>query len=246
MVVLLRWIRIKRSEVVFQPDVESIVPLFVNQLVLLRIAADYVAIDLIRQQRLGVLAHVVHRRGIVGPLEAAGGVFQHFVGPAAVGQVLETNVILAARQEILRHPQTLIVGADVQPAQGVKLVVLGALVAVDKHIPLLALGLRLAHINRVFVARLVARLIAIAVAHVRHRMFLLRDARHHLFVQGFAQRLLRLQHHIGVGVLRLQVVQHLTVCALIVAQPVVVIHARITVDSDGIRPFFRFRWGHHC
>ena len=111
--------------------------------------------------------------------------------------------------------------------------VLGALVAVDKHLPVLALGLRLAHGNRVFVARLIARLIAIAVAHVRHRMFLLRNARHHLFVQGFAQRLLRFQHRIGVGVLRLQVVQHLAVCALVVAQPVIVIHARVAVDGDG-------------
>ena len=124
--------------------------------------------------------------------------------------------------------------------------VLGALVAVDKHFPVLALGLRLAHGNRVFVARLIARLIAIAVAHVRHRMFLLRNARHHLFVQGFAQRLLRFQHRIGVGVLRLQVVQHLAVCTLVVAQPVIVIHARVAVDGDGIRAFFRFRWGHHC
>ncbi len=114
---LLRWIRIKRSEVVSPARRKGIVQLFVNQLVLLRIAAHHVTINLIRQQRLGVLAHVVHRRGVVGPLEAAGGVLQHFVRPTAVGKVLEANVILAARQEILRHPQPLVVGADVQPAQ---------------------------------------------------------------------------------------------------------------------------------
>ncbi|MNI90792.1 hypothetical protein D3C73_1483600 [compost metagenome] len=111
---------------------------------------------------------------------------------------------------------------------------------------MLALGLRLADVNRVFIARFKAGLIAVAVPDVRHRMFLLRNTRHHLFIQSFAQRLLRFQYRVGKGVFRLQIVQHLRVCALVVAQPIIVIYPRVAVGSNGIRSFFCLRGCHHC
>ncbi|MOA18240.1 hypothetical protein D3C78_1385450 [compost metagenome] len=77
-------------------------------------------------------------------------------------------------------------------------------------------------------------------------MFLLRNARHHFFIQRFAQGLLWFQRRIGEGVFRLQVVQHLRVCAIVVAQPIVVVHTRVAVNRNGIRTFFCLRGGHHC
>ncbi|MNC63460.1 hypothetical protein D3C75_1135820 [compost metagenome] len=68
----------------FQADVESVILFLVDQHVLLRIAAHHVAIDLIRQQCLGMFTHIVNGGGIIRPLEVARGVFQHLIGPAIV------------------------------------------------------------------------------------------------------------------------------------------------------------------
>ncbi|MNV54467.1 hypothetical protein D3C71_1466620 [compost metagenome] len=73
---------------------------------------------------------------------------------------------MATGEEILRYRQPLVVGADFQPAKGIKLSLLGALVSVDQGVPMFAFRLRLTHINRVFIARFEARLIAVAVSDI--------------------------------------------------------------------------------
>ncbi|MNP82707.1 hypothetical protein D3C76_1814380 [compost metagenome] len=50
----------------------------------------------------------------------------------------------------------------------------------------------MAHIQRIFITRLIAGLIAETTPDVRYGMFLLWDTRDHLLIQSFTQRLLRL------------------------------------------------------
>ena len=101
-------------------------------------------------------------------------------------------------------------------------------VAVEQQARLLFTELG-ARIDPVLLARLIAGLVAVAVLHIGYRLILLGDAGDHLFVKLFAQGLGRLEHCLGIGVLGLEIVQHLGLLPLVVTQPVVVVDAGIPV-----------------
>jgi len=195
-----------------------------------------VAIDLIGEQCLGMLAHVEHRLAVVGPYQIAGGIFQLVAGPLAALQIEELDLVLTTREEIFRHRQPAVVAAHLQGAQGVELVPFSALVAVEHHIGVL-LPDPGAGVDAVLLARLIAGLVTVAILHIGNRLILLGNASHHLFVELIAQRLGRLEHGIGIGVFSLEVGQHLGVLALVIPQPVVVVDPGIPVFFDGMRMF---------
>ncbi|MNO08746.1 hypothetical protein D3C81_2315680 [compost metagenome] len=63
---------------------------------------------------------------------------------------------------------------------------------IEQGVPKLGSRCGLAHIQRIFITRLIAGLIAETTPDVRYGMFLLWDTRDHLLIQSFTQRLLRL------------------------------------------------------
>ncbi|MNZ62105.1 hypothetical protein D3C78_802190 [compost metagenome] len=216
-----------------EADVEAVILLLVDQLVLGGIAAQLVAIDLIGQQCLGVLAHIEHRLAVVGPHQVARGVLQLVGGPGAALQIEELDLVLTAGEEVFRHRQPAVVAAHLQGPQRIELVAFGALVAVQHQagvfLPHLAAG-----VDGVLLARLIAGLVAVAVLHIGHRLVLLGDAGHHLLVELVAQRLDWLEHGLGVGVFGLEIIQHLGLLPLVVTQPVVVVDPDVPVLFQGM------------
>ncbi|MNM43943.1 hypothetical protein D3C81_548330 [compost metagenome] len=217
-----------------EAHIEGVILLLVDQLVLGGIAAQLVAIDLIGQQCLGVLAHIEHRLAVVGPHQVARGVLQFVGGPGAALQIEELDLVLTAGEEVFRHRQPAVVAAHLQGPQRIELVAFGALVAVQHQVRrLLALHLA-AGVDGVLLARLITGLIAVAILHIGHRLVLLGDAGHHLLVELVTQRLDRLEHGLGVSVLGLEIVQHLGFLPLVVTQPVVVVDPDVPVLFQGM------------
>ena len=94
----------------------------------------------------------------------------------------------------------------------------------------------LARINRVFLAGLVARVVPVAAQAVRHRRVVLLDAPDDLPVDLLLERLGVRGHRRLVGVLRLEVADHLGTRARVVAQPVVLVVARAVRRLDDVGP----------
>ncbi len=141
---------------------------------------------------------------------------------------------MTAGEIIFRHRQPAVVAAHLERPQGIELVAFGALVAIQQQggrpVPFhLAAG-----VDGVLLARLVTGLIAVAVLHIGDRLVLLGNTGHHLLVELLAQRLDRCEHGLGVGILGLEIVQHLGLLPLVVTQPVVVVDARVPVFFQGM------------
>ena len=225
-------------------DVEGLIFFFIDQHITLRRGTHRVAPDLIRQQRGGMFTHVPHKAGIIAPGKPGGNIFQDLRVPFTAAKVAEAQAILAAGKIILRHRHQLVIRRDAQSAKGVELTFRRPLVAVEQDLPLVPLLFehRLALIDGVFTARLVNLTVAKTIFTVRGGDFPLRNAVDNFFQQTFLQAELRIHHPLAVGVLRVQVLQHVRSRALIVAQPVIVIDACIAMQGHGVRDPFGFRW----
>jgi hypothetical protein len=90
--------------------------------------------------------------------------------------------------------------------------------------------------HRVVLPGLESGVVPPAALAVRHRAVVLLDPADDLFVQRVLQRPERRHHRIGVGVLGLEVVEHLLRLAAVVAQPVVRVAALGAVrGADHVR-----------
>ena len=203
-----------------------------------RAAADDVA-----PEPVGALGrvhrHVVERAAVVGPDRrrdlldrpridrAAGEVLdvQREVAPAGVVDAVGKPARVAAHgreaeaQERLAERHLVEVEQDLVDAIRV-VAALGADGAAAQQARVLLAGARL------------GRVPPVALPH-RHRVVVLLDAREHLLVERLLERRVRLEPGVGIAVLRLQVVERARIVA--VAQPEIVVVARIAVDADVVR-----------
>ena len=224
-----------------EAEVERRIVFLVHQLIFRRRRTVLMAIDLVWQQRLWVVAHVEQGLVVVGPHHVAGGVFQRFRRPAFAAYIAQGDAVLAAALQIFGHRQPAVVLADIHRPQAIVGVAGRALIGVQQGLPRRVGGERLALIQREIFTGSVAFLIAIAVELIRHRTIVRVHAAQHLLIQRGAQLLVRRHHLLGVAVLRLQVVQHLRLCSAVVAQPVVIVGARLAVRRQRFRRALRQR-----
>ena len=222
-------------------DVEGVILLLIDQLIPGGIRAEHMAVDLIGQQGLRVLAHVEQGLVVRGPDDVARGVLQGVASPLAALQVQELYPVLAPGEVILRHCQPAVVPAHFQGAQLVEVMPLGALVAVEQGLHLLARH-RLAGMDAVLLARLEAGLVAIAVLDVGDGGILLGYARHHLLIEPGPQRGARCEPGRRVGILGVEIGQHLGVLALVVPQPVIVVDPGIPMLLQVLGMLGRLGW----
>ena len=96
-----------------EAEVERRIVFLVHQLIFRRRRTVLMAIDLVWQQRLWVVAHVEQGLVVVGPHHVAGGVFQRFRRPAFAAYIAQGDAVLAAALQIFGHRQPAVVLADI-------------------------------------------------------------------------------------------------------------------------------------
>ena len=237
--------------------VEAVVLLLVDQRVAGRRRAQHVGLHVPGEQGVGVVFDVQQGPVVVGPDQVAGSPADRVGQGFAAVQVDEADRVLAPAIEILGPGQQPVVLADRKAADLVEVLALGQRVDVQQH--LLAaeitgfvgaldrqridpIGVGAAGMDGIVLAGLETAVVPPATLAVRHRAVVLLDPRDDLLVQPVLHALQRRQHRIGIGVLGLQVGQHLRVLALVVAQPVVLVAALGAVrGGDRVRPLRRVR-----
>ena len=202
------------------PHVEAVVLLLVDERVILGVGAAAVPVDLVAEQRLRILADVEQRGVVVGPGERGLGVVDDRGQPGAGLHVADADGVLAAADGVLRDGGPAAVGAHLEVGDGIELMPLGALVAVEDDLLGRIQAAALAGEDGVFLARLVARVVPVAVPALRHGRIVLLDAADDLAVELVLERAVRRHHLAEMGVLGLEVGEHVLVGALVVAQPV--------------------------
>jgi hypothetical protein len=175
-----------------------------------------------------VLAEVVERAAVVAPH----GAFrlldrQRQVG--AAGQVTHAQRVVERAGFVERVGQQRRIGADFQRAELQEGLAFGELVQVEQHFLLRCGRVAAAQVERVLAARLGAAPLPPAVLAPRYLVVVFLDARKHLGVERVAQPVQRRQPGARVGVLGVQVGQHLGVVDL--AQPVPFVDAARNASS---------------
>ncbi len=205
--------------------VEAVVLLFVDDGVGAGRGAQHVLLHAHGQQRFRIVLDVQHGAVVVGPDQVARAAGDHIGQHLAGGQVLEADGVLAAADIIIGPGQQLVVLADFHRADAE--IALAGSHRVDVQQDFLG-GLHAALaacVDRVVLAGFEAAVVPVATLARRHAGIVLLDAADDLLVKGVFQRLQRRQQLVGIGILGLQVGQHVLVPALVVAQPVIVIVA---------------------
>ncbi len=204
---------------------EGVVVLLVDQHVLGGIGAQHVSPDLVGTQGLEILAGVEEGPPVLGPGQVALGLGEGLGIELARVQVLEADRVEAPAHHVLDHRDHVAVGVGRGGARPVELVALGPLVGVEQY---LLGGLQAAcpaAVQGVFPALLVAAVVPAAVVEVGDGVVVFLDAAGDLLEEGLAQLGGVGGRGLGVGVLGLQVGDHLRILALV--QPVVVVDARV-------------------
>ena len=151
------------------------------------------------------------------------------VGQPTRAQVLHVQRILAERRGVLEIQEAAAVGTDVEAAQGVEALPLRQRVLIEDHVLGRVEAALLATIDRVRLPLFGAVVVPKTMVAVRHREVRLLDPAQHLAVQLLLQRLRVLHGGRRVGVLRLEVREHLRV--LLVAEPEVVVLPHLAVQG---------------
>jgi hypothetical protein len=149
----------------------------------------------------------------------------HVVEDLATGEVLDADPVLATADVVLGPGQQRVVLADLVVADAEVVLALGHRVDVEQHFLGAVHAALAARVDRIILAGLEARVVPVAALAVRHRTVVLLDAADDLLVQLVLQRLQRRHPRVDVGVLGVEVSQHLRILAGVVAQPVVLVAA---------------------
>ena len=142
-----------------------------------------------------------------------------------VREIPHLHDVLPAADGVVGPGQQIAVGADGDVADFEEVVALRELVDVQQDFFGRVLAALAARVDGVLAAGFEALVVPVAVHQVRHRGVVLLQAADDFLVELFLERLDVREHGVGVGILRLDVRQHLGVRALVVAQPVVLVRA---------------------
>ena len=205
--------------------VEAVVLLLVDDGVGAGRGAQHVLLHAHGQQRFRIVLDVQHGAVVVGPDQVAGAAGDHVGQHLAGGQVLEADRVLAATDVIIGPGQQLVVLTHFHRADAEVALAGSHRIDVQQDFFGRVHAALAARMDRVVLAGLEAAVVPVAALTRRHAGIVLLDAADDLLVQGVFQWLQRCQQLVGIGILGLQVGQHVLVLALVVAQPVVVIAA---------------------
>ncbi|MNV20221.1 hypothetical protein D3C71_1111110 [compost metagenome] len=205
--------------------VEAVVLLFIHEHVAAGRGAQHVLFDAHGEQGVRIILDIEQGAVVIGPdhvgRDVLDAIRQHLTG----AQVLEADHVLAAADIVLGPGQQVVVLADIGIAHVEVALALGHRVDVEQDLFRRLHAALAARLDRVVLAGFETGVIPVAAVTRGHAGIVLLDAGDDLLVQGVFQRLERGHHLIGVGVLRIQVGQHLRVFAFVVAQPVVIVAA---------------------
>jgi hypothetical protein len=176
-----------------------------------------------------VLQHVEQGRRVRRPGDAAD-VLDALGRERSRHEVLDVERVVTETGEVERVGQPAPVVTHREGAQGQELVALGQRVQVERDL-LGGIGRPLATVDRVLLAGLRPRVVEPAQVRIGHALVVLLDARQHLAVERGLERLGRLHHLVGVGVLGLEVGGDLG--RVLVAQPVVLVLPDLAVHDLG-------------
>ena len=218
-----------------QARVAALVGLVVHHHVARGIGADDVTLDAAAAQRGGVVLHVEQRLVVGGPDDVAAGARDLVGQQLPGGQVADADHVLAAAGGVLGVSQPVLRVAHRAVGDRIEALAGGQLVDVQQHLLGCVGPAAVPHVDRVLLARLVARGVPVAVGLVRHRGLVLLHPRLHLGEQLLLERLVARAVLLVPGVLGPQVVEHRRALARVVAQPVVVVVARAVGRFDGMR-----------
>ncbi len=198
------------------------------------------SVDPIGAQCLRVLPGVEQGPIVVGPRHVAGRGRKQVREQLAGREVLEADGVEASSHGVLGEGDDLVAHTDVGRAHRREPVPLGQLVHIHHD---LFRGLEralLADVDGVVLALFRLRVVVVAVVQDRHREIRLFDAAEDLLIQGLLE-ILRVRHdRLGVGVLRLQVGDHLRVVTL--PEPEVVVGANMAVHFELMGNDLGDRW----
>ena len=218
-------------------DVEQLVGLLVQQLV----RAD--GTDGVAPQAIGALGrvhrHVVERAAVVRPRRRRDLLDRPGIDDAG-DEVLDVERVVAAAGEVGRVGEPVRVARDGSEAEAKERLAARELVQVEQRLvdagrvvaPVRTDGAPAQVVRVLLAAPRPGRVPPVALSH-RHRIVVLLDAREHLLVELLLQLGVRRQPGVGVGVLGLQVGERARIVA--VAQPEVVVAARVAVNADVAR-----------
>ncbi len=216
--------------------IEAVVVLLVDERVLRRVGAEHVAAHAPREQRLRVLLQVQDAAAVGGPGEVGLDVLDPVRQQLAGREVLDPQRVLPAADRILGEREQVVVRRDRGGAHLEEAVALRHPVDVEHDLLGRVQRAGLARIDRVFLAGLVARVVPVAAQAVRHGRVVLLDAPDDLAVDLFLERIGVRRHRRLVGVLGLEVADHLGIGARVVAQPVVLVGAGTVRRLDDVGP----------
>ena len=215
--------------------VERLVLLLVQQRVRGWIRAEHVDADAQAEQRDRVLLDVQDASVVGGPghrlVHIRHGVRQQCAGL----QRLEPQRVLATTDRVLGVREQAVVVARLERTEVVEVESPGLLAQVEQDL-LGRIDLsRPARVDGVFVAGLEAAVIPVAVVPVRDGRIVLADAADDFGVERFLERAQPRRERLAVGVLGLQVLEHLRRRARVVAQPVIVVEPHALRRTNLVR-----------
>lgn len=149
---------------------ESLVFLFVDELVLAPFRAELMTKDAMGAEGLGILSRIEDGPVVVGPGEIAGDIGDHVFQDLAAVELLESNLVDSPTLGVDGISEEVLVGADPGELQCEKRLSLRQLVAVNQDLFRGCEGLPLATMDGVLTACLEARVVEVIVAPVRNRL----------------------------------------------------------------------------
>ena len=216
-------------------EIERRVPLLVDDRVGFRVRSQHVLLDPRREQCDRIVFDVVDGPVVARPGDRAAQPGDALGQVAAGRDLAEAQSELEAAAGVFGEGQQVLPWADGPAAEAVVLLPFGFAVRVDQHL-LPVRAQRPPDEDGILLAGLEARGVEVILVFVRDRAVVLLDPPDQFFGKGFGELPVRRAHGLVVGVLGLQVVEHLGLGARVVAQPVIGIVAR-AVGRDHVIGF---------
>ena len=203
---------------------EGLVFFLVDEHVLAGRRPQLVAEDTVPAKRLKVLLRVEECLVVVGPGQISGHRFDDVVEELPGVEILETNRVDAAALRIGGVGEDVLSGADRQGTDREVVVTFGQEIAVEHHLLVAGKRVLLPAVERVFLPLLETRVVEVVLPSIGNGAVVRLDASLDLQKKRLLE-LCRVGHdRLGIGVLRLEVANHLWVLSIL--------HPVVRVDAD--------------
>ncbi len=208
------------------PHVEARVGLFVNDLVLIRVLAEDVLLDRLRQQRDRIVLDIEQRPVVIRPGHRRRGPGHRVRQELAGAQVLDPDRVLAPADLVHAERQEIPVRAD--PVRADLEVVLALCHLVDVQQDLFRSPKRagFSAVDRVLEPFLEPRVVVVPPIAIGNTRVILLHPPDDFLEDPVLETPNRCEHDVAVGVLGFEIGQHGRILARVVAQPVILVRPR--------------------